>query len=195
MYTSTLLFWYLSQLQPNTRLLGYRIETDHRSVFKEPSLFSFSCKMFNNPSTNSHYMLYYYKKHRGGGMRATVLSWAISMMVMGCIVVWLLPLRCFLILRSNYTCLYNYNEYFSNLDESEFKYSKPPILPSRHFWWVVNVFHVWFQVQTLAVHYLNVNTKVIGIRWLVILVFVLISTRDPHVLISHLLLVSISFSK
>ena len=64
------------------------------------------------------------------------------MMVKGCIVAWVLPLRSFLILLPNYINVYaTIMQTFSYLDKREVlqqDYSQPQILPSAHFWWVVS---------------------------------------------------------
>ena len=85
-------------------------------------------------------------------MRATILPWAIiltkahraavSMIAKGCILVQVLPLRCFLFLLPNYMHVYAMiMQHFSHFDKREVlqqEYSQPPILPSPHFRWVVN---------------------------------------------------------
>ena len=64
------------------------------------------------------------------------------MVAEGCIVAWILPMRCFLFLLLSYIQVYVITmQSFPYLDKREVlqkEYSQPPILPSPHFRWVVN---------------------------------------------------------
>ena len=65
-----------------------------------------------------------------------------SIMAKGCFVARVLLLRCFLLLLPNYihvTVNGTTNSYNDKREVLQNEYSQPPILPSPHFRWVVNI--------------------------------------------------------
>ena len=69
----------------------------------------------------------------------------------GFIVAWILPLRCILLWLPNYINVYaiilQKFSHFGKREVLQEKYSQPPILPSPHFQWVVNI-HVDTYIHT-----------------------------------------------
>ena len=59
----------------------------------------------------------------------------VSMMAKGCIVAFILPLRCFLFLLPNYCIVIQWFSYLDKRQALQQEYSQPPILPSPHFRW------------------------------------------------------------
>ena len=105
--------------------------------------------------------IYYYKKHRGGSMRATILPKAIiltkahraavSIMDHNTPLDQVLPLRFFLFLLSNYihicATIMQYPYILTRGRQQE--YSQHPILPIPHFRRVVNAYSVNVNLFTL----------------------------------------------
>ena len=62
-----------------------------------------------------------------------------SIMAKGCIVAWLLPLRCSLFVLPDFIHIYAIiiQNVLVKREVLQQEYSQPPILPSPHFWWVV----------------------------------------------------------